>query len=814
MKVGDLMDRTYKTAIMADYFTEDELVKKIGLPKYYWNDVIMKELIDNALDSIEPLLEKRVDIVRKLYGLGIFDNGEGISCDTVKNIYDFNYYISKNRHFVTASRGKQGNGLKTIISICFIRKWRLLWHTNDGVILEANIDADLVKDGIINVDFKEIGETDKHGVEIVGFNEPQEGYYTSYIYYYGVCNPDVLFTLDYLGNSYYREPTKEPVDKSKNISLSFYDYDTYKRFIRDTQDGNTTYKNFLAEYFGTRIKNASKIKGKIKDIDFGSDEFITDFLELKNYQQSKKYTLLKNQRIGLDNVINTNIIVENTDNSIGLNDRIIPCIVEFSVHKNAFKSDSNKEKATNIQCYVNNTITYHDGRSICFRYDYYKIGDSSTHACNLAELLGKYYNFSFVFHIISPYLKFLDAGKTEIDISSFFYELLDKLNKVIAKENRAFSSENKKTNNRAIMRDYVTEAFNKASNNGRYAITARQIWYKMREIAPIIETKNTYGDFVQEILSEWIDANPEHEDKVNFSDRGNFYVDGMQMGLGTANVRSFINRLGKASNTFDCYGGISSTMHIEDNFDLEYKYDKVLYIEKTGFDAIFKAEKIGEKYNMMIVSGQGFSTRAAKTLLHEVHNRGLKLYCMHDLDISGIFILNSFKNTNIKFKYEIPIEDLGVIFEDVEKYGIEPEKVEIKKKESEKLSSLPYEYRQFFNAGTMYRRVELNAFTTEQMLEILDRKLSSINNLPTINLEESLNVDHNAIKQAAFMRLMADKYKEQLDKIHLPIDLSAYNGRYTVAMAKKEIPQIEKELIAQYQREIEEKLNIDTWKVS
>lgn len=187
---------------------------------------------------------------------------------------------------------------------------------------------------------------------------------------------------------------------------------------------------------------------------------------------------------------------------------------------------------------------------------------------------------------------------------------------------------------------------------------------------------------------------------------------------------------------------------------------------------------------------------------------------MHDLDISGIFILNSFKNTNIKFKYEIPIEDLGVTFEDVEKYGIEPEKVEIKKKESEKLSSLPYEYCQFFNAGTMYRRVELNAFTTEQMLEILDKKLSSINNLPTINLEKSLNVDHNAIKQAAFMRLMADKYKEQLDKIHLPIDLSAYNGRYTVAMAKKEIPQIEKELIAQYQQEIEEKLNIDTWKVS
>lgn len=802
------MDKAYKTAIIADYFTEDELVKRIGLSKTHWDDVVIKELMDNALDSIEPLPEKFVEIVCGINGISIFDNGGGISIDTVKNIYDFNYYVSKNRHFVTASRGKQGNGLKTIISICFINKWRLLWHTSNNVILEATIDADRAKDGVIDVEFKEVGATDRRGVEIMGFTPHNDAFYKNYVYYYGVCNPDTTFHLKYFGTTYRNKATTEPVDKSKNISLSFYDYDTYKRFIRDTQDGEKTYKQFLGEYFGTRIKNASQIKGKIKDIDFTSDEFIKDFLMLKDSQQSKKYTLLKNQTIGLDNVINTNMVIEDTDSNIGLNDRIIPCIIEFSVHKNTFKNDSNKRSIVDIECYVNNTITYKDGWSICFDGGYYKIGNKSKHATNLYELLVDYSNFSFTFHIISPYLRFLDAGKTEIDISSFFNELLDKLNKAIAKENRTFSSGNKRVSNRAIMRDYVTEAFNKASNNGRYAITARQIWYKMREIAPITEKKNTYTDFTQNILTEWIDANPEYEDKVNFSDRGNFYVDGSQMGLGTANVRSFIDTLGRASNTFDCYGGVSSTMHIEDNFNLEYKYDKVLYIEKTGFDAIFKAEKVGEKYNMIIVSGQGFSTRAAKTLLYEVQQRGLKLYCLHDLDISGVFIFDSFRNANMKFKYEIPIEDLGVTFEDVEKYGIEPELVEIKKEDTKKLESLPYEYQKFFDAGSMYRRVELNAFTTEQMLEILDRKLSAINNLPTINLEESLNVDHNAIKQAAFMRVMADKYKEQLEDIHVPIDLSAYNGRYTVAQAKKEIPDIEKQLISQYQHEIERKLNI------
>ena len=800
--------------MMEDYFTEEGLVKKIGLPKSWWNDVCMKELIDNALDSIEPLQHKNVSIIRNINGLGIFDNGNGISCDIIKNgIYDFNFMVSGKRDFITASRGKQGNGLKTIISICFINNWRLLWHTSEGIILEGIVNADLVAYGELDIEFKEIGKTNKHGVEILGFDMYEKDDYICYLHCYAICNPDVLFELNYCGENYCEEPTKEVTDKSKNISLSYYDYDTYKKFIHsfieDTEYANVTYKQLLGEYFGTRIKNASCIKGKVKDIDLNSKEFIDDFLELKKLQQSKKYTLLKNQMIGLENVINTNMIIKDSKSNIGFDDRIIPCIIEFSVQKDMLKSESERRKPR-IQCYINNSVTYKGGQSICFNYGEYKVGNrKEKSAYDLESLLNEYNNFTFVFHIISPYLRFLDAGKTEIDISSLFDELLEKLNKAIAKENRSFNSGgDKKPTNRGLMRNYLTEAFNMASNDGKYAVTARQIWYKLREIAQFTETKKTYSDFTQNILTEWIDANPECEDKVNFSDRGNFYVDGSQMGLGTANVRSFINTLGRASNTFNCYGGVSNTMHIEANFDLEYKYDKVLYIEKTGFDAIFKAEKIGEKYNMIIVSGQGFSTRAAKTLLYEIQQRGLKLYCLHDLDISGVFIFDSFRNANKKFKYEIPIENLGVTFEDVEKYNIEPELVEIKKEDTKKLESLPYEYRKFFDAGDMYRRVELNAFTTEQMLEILDRKLSIISNLPTINLEESLNVDHNAIRQAAFMRVMADKYEEQLKNIRVPIDLSAYNGRYTVAQAKKEIPNIEKQLILQYKNEIEQKLNI------
>lgn len=55
---------------------------------------------------------------------------------------------------------------------------------------------------------------------------------------------------------------------------------------------------------------------------------------------------------------------------------------------------------------------------------------------------------------------------------------------------------------------------------------------------------------------------------------------------------------------------------------------------------------------------------------------------------------------------------------------------------------------------------------------------------------------------------MSRKYKDRLSDIYIPCDLSAYEGRYTVDVAKKAIPQIKDELILQYEHEIEQKLNI------
>lgn len=60
---------------------------------------------------------------------------------------------------------------------------------------------------------------------------------------------------------------------------------------------------------------------------------------LKEDQQTKKYTLLKKQLIGLENILTTTVEIVDNEAPKGMNDKVIPCIVEFSVKKDTFKNE-------------------------------------------------------------------------------------------------------------------------------------------------------------------------------------------------------------------------------------------------------------------------------------------------------------------------------------------------------------------------------------------------------------------------------------------------------------------------------------------
>jgi DNA topoisomerase VI subunit B len=83
---------------------------------------ILKELVDNALDSCEeadtaPAIT--IDVSSAKGTIVITDNGPGIAGRTIADILDYRVRVSSREAYVSPTRGAQGNALKTILAMGF-----------------------------------------------------------------------------------------------------------------------------------------------------------------------------------------------------------------------------------------------------------------------------------------------------------------------------------------------------------------------------------------------------------------------------------------------------------------------------------------------------------------------------------------------------------------------------------------------------------------------------------------------------------------------------------------------------------------------
>jgi DNA topoisomerase VI subunit B len=112
---------TFTTSRLLDFFSEKELIAQSGHRKSDWPLVVLKELLDNALDACEearvpPHVHVRVDDD----GITVSDNGAGMPAATVAGILDFSVRVSSREAYVSPCRGAQGNALKTLLAMPFV----------------------------------------------------------------------------------------------------------------------------------------------------------------------------------------------------------------------------------------------------------------------------------------------------------------------------------------------------------------------------------------------------------------------------------------------------------------------------------------------------------------------------------------------------------------------------------------------------------------------------------------------------------------------------------------------------------------------
>jgi DNA topoisomerase VI subunit B len=277
---------TFRTSRELDFFAENKLVSQTGFERSLWHLVIIKELIDNALDAAEeaegvlPVVEVTADPC----GITVADNGPGLPEPTLKGAMDFSVRVSSREAYVSPARGAQGNALKTLLPMPWILdrdagKFIVTAHGKrhevrlgvDAVSQRVVIDHDRADVGVtvgteVRLEWSPLQVDDEHAWPFPE-DEDDDGAPCSLLLPdchhlvegFALFNPHATFRLDWFGETTHWPATRPDWKKwrpSSPTSAHWYTQARLERLVgayvthdRD-QGGDRLVSEFLAEFDG------------------------------------------------------------------------------------------------------------------------------------------------------------------------------------------------------------------------------------------------------------------------------------------------------------------------------------------------------------------------------------------------------------------------------------------------------------------------------------------------------------------------------------------------------------------------------------
>ena len=269
--------------------------------------------------------------------------------------------------------------------------------------------------------------------------------------------------------------------------------------------------------------------------------------------------------------------------------------------------------------------------------------------------------------------------------------------------------------------EVMEECYMKASDNNRLPATARQIFYVAR---PLIEEQTdkplSYAYFSQTLLPNFVNEHPDvaigmwsmttagissepHTKRV--------------IGLGTLNVRGYLNRVGRLKLEDADFDPASVKTYGPNGC-----FGALLYVEKEGFMPLFERVKLAKRYDIAIMSSKGMSVTAARSSSMASLHGASRLLVLHDFDSAGIIIKDTLENDTRRYSYTSPpnVIDLGLHYHDIDGLPPEPNNSNISD-ERLRQAGLGEAAIDFLRD----QRVELNAMTSRQLVDFVEAKLQA-----------------------------------------------------------------------------------------
>lgn len=819
-----------------------DAISATGLPEHRYQEVIVKELLDNSLDAVDQLDVKAITITSENGLFAICDNGGGIPEDTLENIFDFTCSASSKKNVRTVSRGAQGNALKSVIGRC-VNKNIPLYFVTSGKMITYTPDRLRIDMGeTCNIFAKLVEPTDQANGIYLGSGISE---YTLFAYLSGIqtVNPDVCFTVN--GNIY--GAFTEPKKLSSVHSILWHTVASFKNLLRlmATNYPEKTTKQFLADFSGTqRIVSTISLPGKLLSDFYTSDQDIENlFLAVRSATAPVRPSILEKyaidrtaaQALRGDDFVG----YKKTASSYTSDQAEIPILIEAVLSK----TGNAKNKITTC---INNSKNY---EAIPFRFSpgtRCEIAGQAWRTDSLDALINATgfttgTGYQLLLHTVSPHFEYFDKAKSQINSDGFKDELLAVIDPLITPIVKAIKRQErglkaiperceKKISKLSLMFEYFEEGAKQATGDWLYTSQARQAFYVVRRLASnyhgiVLTGASDYDTFTQTVCTTKFEEKPELEKFILFERRG-YYLDsdtGEEITMNTQSSNDFIAAMNQRNEckTETIHGNYSPTRHI-----IQYPYDlavsAILFVEKQGFCEVLDKSGVTGELGLSIMASQGFATRSMKRTIKSAISRGIPVYSLHDCDLAGQIIGEKLSGGSNTFKDTLDVINIGLCFDDAKALGKLPDAEEYESTKSylNVLEAMTPAERSFFLKGSKttpdgkevftYRRVELNALTMPEFINFIRAKIPKRQLKPTPDqLRQLVTVNAEALKRDAiteYLLAQVDDYMTQISGHDVNLDATKIADEIYHALgngrATERWQDVHRDIVDGYQRQV------------